>query len=132
MVARKIRIQETNEVASLFDTTVEYSSDALPEWFAAMRSIVEEPEFRNMTIAVGGGVHYLIMPATSEIVAPESLDATSATMMEHENIHKDLQAIDTAIKLLAAGISNMRTELLVVKAHVNTIAEHTGTALTQE
>jgi hypothetical protein len=43
--------------------------------------------------------------------------------------HEHLEGIETAIQLLTANIINLRTELLVVKAHVNSIAIHTHTTL---
>lgn len=44
-----VRIQEINNPASsLFDITVQYHTDALPEWFAGLQSILEEDTFTRM------------------------------------------------------------------------------------
>lgn len=56
-----VRIQEVNNPpSSLFDTTVEYPSDELPEWFAPLQSIVEDDTFTSMTINLGDKVAYHI------------------------------------------------------------------------
>lgn len=55
-IKRFIRIQEENvPPSSLFDTTVEYPSDALPEWFAGLQSIVEDETFTSLDISIGEG-----------------------------------------------------------------------------
>lgn len=60
-IQRQVRIQETNNPpCSLFDTTVEYSSDDLPEWFAPLQAIVEDETFTDMRINLGGRVVYHI------------------------------------------------------------------------
>lgn len=56
-----VRIQEVNTPpSSLFDTTVEYPSDELPEWFAPLQSIVEDDTFTSMDINLGERVRYHI------------------------------------------------------------------------
>ena len=56
-----VRIQEVNTPpSSFFDTTREYPSDELPEWFAPLRSIVEDDTFTSMTINLGDKVAYHI------------------------------------------------------------------------
>lgn len=56
-----VRIQEVNTPpSSLFDTTVEYPSDELPEWFAPLQPIVEDSIFTSMDIHLGDKVTYLI------------------------------------------------------------------------
>lgn len=56
-----VRIQEINNPpSSLFDTTVEYPSDELPEWFAPLQSIVEDSTFTSMDIHLGDKVTYHI------------------------------------------------------------------------
>jgi hypothetical protein len=60
-VKRLVRIQEINTPSSeLFDTTVEYPSDDLPEWFAGLQSIVEDETFTSMDINLGDKVRYHI------------------------------------------------------------------------
>jgi len=60
-IIRNIRIQERNNPPSLaFDVDVVYASDALPEWFQGLQSIVEDETFTNMLINLGDSVHYLI------------------------------------------------------------------------
>jgi hypothetical protein len=54
-IKRLVRIQEVNNPpSSLFDTTVEYPSDRLPEWFAGLQSIVEDEVFTGMIIYIDG------------------------------------------------------------------------------
>ena len=56
-----VRIQEVNTPPStLFDTTVEYLSDELPEWFAPLQPIVEDETFTKMIINLGEKVRYHI------------------------------------------------------------------------
>lgn len=56
-----IRIQEINNPpSSLFDVTVEYPSDKLPEWFAPLQPIVEDSTFTSMDINLGDRVRYHI------------------------------------------------------------------------
>lgn len=60
-IKRLIRIQEVNTPpSSLFDTSVEYPSDGLPEWFAGLQSIVEDETFTSMKIQLGKLVQYRI------------------------------------------------------------------------
>lgn len=60
-IKRQIRIEERNiPPSSVFDTTVEYASDQLPEWFAPLQPIVEDETFTSMTINLGGKVQYYI------------------------------------------------------------------------
>ena len=60
-IIRNIRIQERNNPPSIaFDVDVVYASDALPEWFQGLQSIVEDETFTNMLINLGDKVHYLI------------------------------------------------------------------------
>ena len=106
---RRIRIQETNETASMFDTTVEYPSDTLPNWFKPLQSIVEDDGFTNMTIAIKD-VHYLISLADG--------DADPYMPEARGHVIESYKAIETAIQLLTANIINLRTELLAVKAMV--------------
>lgn len=47
---KRIRIQEVNDIATSFDTTVEYPSDALPDWFKPLQPIVEDWVFTSMQI----------------------------------------------------------------------------------
>lgn len=117
---KRVRIQETNEIASSFNTSVEYMSDELPAWFNALQPIVETDSFTHMTIAIND-VHYLISLADTEPRQPE--DSVRDDSVEN------YKAIETAIQLLAANIINLRTELLVVKTHVNRIADNTSTEL---
>jgi hypothetical protein len=56
-----VRIQEVNTPPStLFDVTVEYPSDDLPEWFKPLQSIVEDDTFTSMDINLGERVRYHI------------------------------------------------------------------------
>jgi hypothetical protein len=51
---RVVCIQEVNTPpSSLFDTTVQYESSELPEWFAGLQSIVEDETFTSMIIYLG-------------------------------------------------------------------------------
>jgi hypothetical protein len=60
-VCKLVRIQEVNTPpSSLFDTTVEYPSDSLPQWFAPLQSIVEDDTFTSASINLGGKVEYRI------------------------------------------------------------------------
>ncbi len=60
-IKRMIRIQEINTPpSSLFDVTVEYPSDGLPDWFAPLQPIVEDETFSSMSINLGGKVYYRI------------------------------------------------------------------------
>ena len=53
-IQRMIRIQEVNtSPSSLFDVTVEYPSNALPEWFQGLQAIVEDETFTGMAITLG-------------------------------------------------------------------------------
>jgi len=116
---RRVRIQETNEIASMFNTSVEYPSNELPDWFKPLRYIVEDESFTNMTIAIRD-VHYLISLVDTEQYQPETIEP---------GVIDSYKAVETAVQLLAANIINLRTELLVIKANVNTIAENTSTNL---
>jgi hypothetical protein len=54
-IKRQVRIQEINNPpSSLFDITVEYPSDGLPEWFKGLQSIVEDEVFTGMIIYIAG------------------------------------------------------------------------------
>jgi hypothetical protein len=54
-IKRQVRIQEINNPpSSLFDVTVEYPSDGLPEWFKGLQSIVEDEVFTGMIIYIDG------------------------------------------------------------------------------
>lgn len=117
---KRVRIQETNEIASSFNTTVEYMSDELPDWFNVLQPVIEDDGFTNMTIAIKD-VHYLISLADTEPRQPE--DSVQSDVIE------SYKAIETAIQLLAANVINLRTELLTVKANINRIAENTSTEL---
>lgn len=56
-----VRIEEINNPPStLFDTTVEYPSDNLPEWFKPLQAIVEDDTFTSMDINLGDRVRYHI------------------------------------------------------------------------
>lgn len=58
-IKRQVRIEEKNTPSSwLFDVTVEYPSDALPEWFQGLQPIVEDETFTSMIINLGDKVHY--------------------------------------------------------------------------
>jgi len=58
---QRVRIQEENKPeSSLFDTTVEYDSDDLPEWFKPLQPIVEDDTFTSMTINLGDRTFYHI------------------------------------------------------------------------
>ena len=46
----RVQIQERNRYATTFNVTKQYPSDALPEWFAPLQSIVEDTSFTNMII----------------------------------------------------------------------------------
>mgnify|MGYP001609196335 CR=1 FL=1 len=68
-IKRNISIQEINEppAPTTFDTTAVYPSDALPEWFAGLQSIVEDETFTSMAINIGRGkVYYRITIAIDE------------------------------------------------------------------
>lgn len=56
-VKRVVTIQEINDppAPNTFDTTVNYSSDALPEWFAPLQPILEDRTVDGMGIKIGGG-----------------------------------------------------------------------------
>jgi hypothetical protein len=56
-----VRIQEINTPpVALFDVTVEYPSDGLPEWFAPLQPVIEDETFTSMDINLGGKVRYHI------------------------------------------------------------------------
>ncbi len=56
-----IRIEEIHTpVSPVFDVTVEYPSDDLPEWFAPLQSIVEDDTFTSMDVHLGEQVRYHI------------------------------------------------------------------------
>jgi hypothetical protein len=58
-IKRHICIEERNDPPiSLFDTTVVYASDHLPEWFAPLQPIVEDETFTKMLINLGGKTFY--------------------------------------------------------------------------
>ncbi|HVB20662.1 MAG TPA: hypothetical protein VNG51_01775 [Ktedonobacteraceae bacterium] len=66
-IKRLVRIQEENTPpVGLFDTTVEYASDSLPEWFAPLQPIIEDETFTSMEINLGGKVYYHITIARSD------------------------------------------------------------------
>lgn len=66
-VKRQVRIQEENTPpVALFDTTVDYPSDDLPEWFQGLQSIVEDETFTSMDINLGGKVRYHITIVSQE------------------------------------------------------------------
>ncbi|MGH2478115.1 MAG: hypothetical protein ACRDHW_00450 [Ktedonobacteraceae bacterium] len=56
-VKRQVTIQEINDppMPNTFDTTVEYPSDGLPEWFAPLQSILEDQTVDGLDIVIGGG-----------------------------------------------------------------------------
>lgn len=122
MNKRWVRIQETNEIAKSFDTAVEYMSDELPPWFKPLQYIVEDDGFTNMTIAIKD-VHYLV---TLKDVN------TGTEQPEEMGVIDSYEAIEAAIQLLTGQIINLRTELLVMKANINTIAIGTNTKLEGE
>ena len=126
MPKRMIRITETNEIASIFNTSEVRPSDDLPEWFAPLRYVVEDDGFVNLTITLGS-VHYLLS-VEGQSHEPEPLSSTSATVIEAEG----LQAVDVSLRLLAGQIINLRTELMATKANVNAIAEKLGSREEQE
>jgi hypothetical protein len=69
-IKRHIQIKERNNPPiTLFDTTVVYPSDDLPEWFAGLQSIVEDETFTKMLINLGGKVfyHITIADVTEEV-----------------------------------------------------------------
>jgi len=55
-IKRMIKIEELNDppMPNTFDTTVEYASDSLPEWFQGLQSVVEDAGFTGMVITLGG------------------------------------------------------------------------------
>jgi hypothetical protein len=56
-IKRQVSIREENTPPiAMFDTTVEYPSDQLPEWFAPLQSIVEDEAFTSMVIYLGNGL----------------------------------------------------------------------------
>ncbi|MGH2478124.1 MAG: hypothetical protein ACRDHW_00495 [Ktedonobacteraceae bacterium] len=56
-IKRRVTIQEINDppMPNSFDTTVEYPSDDLPEWFAPLQSILEDRTVDGLDIQIGGG-----------------------------------------------------------------------------
>lgn len=56
-IRRTVTIQEINDPPSphLFDTVVEYPSDALPEWFRPLQPVLEDRTVSEMDIVIGGG-----------------------------------------------------------------------------
>lgn len=76
-IKRMIHIQEINNPPSkLFDMTMSYPSDSLPEWFAPLASIVEDETFSSMDIVLGAGkVRYHIM------IAPEQFPTSDDPIM---------------------------------------------------
>lgn len=71
-IKRQIRIQEVNNPpSSLFDITVEYPSDQLPEWFAGLQSIVEDETFTSLEINLGERVRYRIAIASEAALKAE-------------------------------------------------------------
>ena len=54
---RIVTIQEINDPPSptIFDTTVTYPSDALPEWFRPLQPVLEDLTVDCMTFVLGGG-----------------------------------------------------------------------------
>lgn len=78
-IKRLVRIEEKNIPPSrLFDVTVEYPSDALPEWFAPLQPIVEDETFTSMIINLGGKVHYHVT-----IVSKSAQGAAQKDKEEH-------------------------------------------------
>jgi hypothetical protein len=68
-ITRHIRIEERNDPpSSLFDITVVYPSDALPEWFAPLQPIVEDETFTKMLINLGNKTYYRISIADQPTV----------------------------------------------------------------
>ena len=58
---RQIQIEERNDPpTALFDITVVYPSDDLPEWFRGLQSIVEDETFTKMLINLGNKTYYHI------------------------------------------------------------------------
>lgn len=47
---RRVHIEEKNDIMKSFDTTVDYESDDLPEWFKPLQPIVEDSVFTSMVI----------------------------------------------------------------------------------
>lgn len=115
--ARRIRIQEVNEIADCFNTKGEFSSDCLPTWFQPLQPIVEDAHFTNMTIAIQD-THYLISLADADPRIP-GID------MEVEPVGS-YQEVETAIHLLAGHIIHLRTELLVIKGMLRQLTEERG------
>jgi 8-oxo-dGTP pyrophosphatase MutT (NUDIX family) len=66
----RVQIQERNRYASMFNTTVQYDSDNLPEWFKGLQSIVEDLDFRKLTIKIGSDVRYHISIAEEPVEEP--------------------------------------------------------------
>lgn len=56
-IKKRVTIQEINDppMPLTFDTTAAYSSDALPEWFAPLQSVLEDQTVDSMDIVIGGG-----------------------------------------------------------------------------
>lgn len=60
-VTRVVVIEERNDIVTHNNTTVEYSTDALPHWFVGLRFVLEDADFTGMTIDIQD-VHYVIRP----------------------------------------------------------------------
>jgi hypothetical protein len=88
-IKRPIRIEERNDppMPNTFDTTVEYSSDALPEWFKGLQSVVEDETFTGMVITLGGGrVRYHISLANEVELYNQEVDKRNRKA--RENVEK--------------------------------------------
>lgn len=111
---RNIRIEERNIPASpsIFDVTVNYPSDRLPEWFKDLQSVLEDDTFTNMVINLGNRTFYHISDADQAI--PEK--PICPVDMEDGNLYTPLIAAlsalwqagkhDQAIRCLVTAISN--------------------------
>jgi hypothetical protein len=99
---RVVCIQEVNTPpSSLFDTTVQYESSELPEWFAGLQSIVEDETFTSMIIYLGKKVQYRI-----SVKAPLTIDLTG----ESGNVYALGSLAEKA--LYDAGLRDQATELM--------------------
>lgn len=86
-IKQTIRIEERNHPpSSVFDITVTYPSDALPEWFAPLQPIVEDETFTSMTITLDEKVEYLIG------IAPEAPDEEVSDMVVERDRRPALHA----------------------------------------
>jgi hypothetical protein len=67
-IKKQVTIQEINNPPAplTFDTTVEYPSDGLPEWFAPLQPVLEDQTVDSMDIVIGKGkvrYHITVKPA---------------------------------------------------------------------